>query len=272
MHWRIRPLSVVVCVLALLSLTACSTSASKDVKTSAPPRSGIAAEASSTPRPLVLAETAYRWIPPEARYPFNQSLDYAFVLKNPNSSFGATSAVLRVTMLDANGRVYFEEDLPILAVRPGETVVGGSQSFADRGPASVSFEVTTAPGAWVAARDWEPPGFKPLKVQGLRLLSNTGKLAPDMVGFPADYSYFTGVVENPNAVGFDEYVVDVVHRDSKGKLIAEYFEPGEKLMPNGKSAFRINTPDRLPVGDKYEAYARPWYGSEARLPISRSSK
>jgi hypothetical protein len=174
-------------------------------------------------------------------------------------------------MLDEDGKAYSYDELPVVAVRPGETVVGGSQSFVERRPTSVSFELTVTPGAWVNAREWEPSGFKPLKVQGLRVARNTGKLAPDMVGFPADYSYFTGVVENPNAVGFDEFVVDVVHRDASGRLVAEYFGPGEKLAPGGRSAFRIDTPDRLPAGETYEAYARPWYGSAALLPI-RASK
>lgn len=266
-HMRNRLPPILPCIVLSLALVSCAP-ARQSVPVFAT-RSQSAAQSTSTPAPpqlLVLVETAYRWIPPGIPYPGNSSVDFAYVLKNPNQDFGATAATLRVTMRNSAGKVLFTYDDPVWPIRPGETIVGEDEEYADHRPASVQFQLLTPASSWVPTDRWVPSGFKPLQVVDLKLHRSKGKFA-GLVGFPSGYSYFTCVVENPNAVGFKDFIIDVLHRDAKGTIVAAYQDLGDKVSADGRVAFRLDTPDKLPPGDTYEAFARPWYDTKDELPI-----
>lgn len=252
-----------VCLAALVAVAACAPYGSGVSGSGAARSASREASAPAGPKPLVLAETAYRWVPVAD----SGVLDFSFVIRNPNPGFGATSTVLHVVMEDGAGATCFEDDLPVWPVRPGEVVVGGSSMDPDSEPAAVRFELRTPTTSWVPAARWLPQDFVPLRVSDLRLRQSAEKPPADLVGFPEGYSYFTGTVENSNAVGFDEYSIDILHRDALGKIVASYDNGGVKIPAHGRKDFRIDVPKVLPPGDRYEAYARPWYTAEMSLPI-----
>jgi hypothetical protein len=257
---------LVVCAAAVLTLASCAPARGSAPVTDAGP-AGIAT-AQVSPKPLELAETSYRWIPPKAHYPFNSAVDFAYVVRNPNHDFGASEATLVITMRDANGTVIFTDDSSgVDLIRPGETVAGGSQVFPDAKPASVGFELRVAADSWIPAARWTTADYLPLAVNGLGLDRITGEPGPGLAGYPPGYSFFTCVVTNPNATGFNHFRVDVLHRDANGRIVAHYDGFGDELRAGGSVRFRIDTPDKLPAGDTYDAFARPAYSAQDAWPI-----
>lgn len=214
---------------------------------------GSGSSTPSAPRPLVLLESSYRWIPPGTDYPFNSAVDFTYVVRNPNRDYEATSTILVIQMKDASGTVFYTEDFPIRPIRAGETVVGGSQVFPDKEPASVEFSIATIPSAWTRAGAQAVN----LAVTELVLGSATG-VSSGQVGFAPDHSYFTGSVINSSSTDCTMAAVDVLQRDSAGKIVARYSGFVEQLRANSRKSFRLDVPDRLPDAGHYEAYARPW--------------
>jgi hypothetical protein len=261
---------VVVLALVALALVSCTPTRSGGAGSSDARGSGARSRdtsSSSVPKPLRLAETSYRWIPPRTPYPFNNAIDFTYVVKNPNTGFGVAASDLRITMLDQSGRTLLTDDFEIGTIRPGETIVGGSQEFPDQQPASVQFQLLTPTGAWAPSGRWEPKDFKPLQIQHLSIHRNAGQPSASLVGYPLHNSYLTLVVQNPNAVDFPGYIVDVIHRDATGTIVAHYDDFGPRIASNTSVAVRIDVPDILPSTDEYEAFARPWYGPGDQSPI-----
>jgi hypothetical protein len=251
-----------------LALAACTPASHSQTQSASKGQSGVAHETTqASPEPLELAETSYRWV--------DAGVDFAYVIKNPNQDFGAKEATLRITMFNAAGDETFTDDFPVWPIRPGEVSVGGSQEDPDSKPARVKFELTVSESSWVPAAQWVPADFTSLRVTGLTLRRSKGKPDPYLVGFKSGHSYFTGFVENPNSVSFKQFVVDVLQRDATGKIVAHYDWSSEiesttkRIKAGGRVAFRIDVPDKLPSGDTYEAYARPWYDSDDKLPIAK---
>ena len=77
-------------------------------------------------------------------------------------------------------------------------------------------------------------------------------------------------------MAFKEFAVEVLQRDSAGKLVAGYswdmhgdsFNNVRTLAPRGRQAFRLDVPNRLPPGDTYQAFARPAYFGDIPLPVT----
>jgi hypothetical protein len=259
-------ISAFLMVILSLSVVACAPAATRSAEsTTRSKSSAVETTTQASPEPLELVETSYRWV--------DAGVDFAYVIKNPNQDFGAKEATLRITMFNAAGDETFTDDFTVWPIRPGEVSVGGSQEDPDSKPASVKFELTVSESSWVPAARWLPAGFTSLRVTGLTLRRSKGKPDPYLVGFKSGHSYFTGFVENPNSVGFKQFVVDVLQRDATGKIVAHYDWSSEiesttkRIKAGGRVAFRIDVPDKLPSGDTYEAYARPWY--DDKLPIAK---
>jgi hypothetical protein len=122
----------------------------------------------------------------------------------------------------------------------------------------------------VSANRWLPVGFQSLAVKGLALGQTTGKPDPDLVGFASDHSYLTGEVVNSNPVAFQTVSVDVLGRDGNGRIAMHYGDFVEDVPASGRRHFRIEIPDRLAPGLRFEARVRPSFSRDDALPISVS--
>ena len=178
-------------VMAAVAMSSCTSA-----RTGAPAPASLATSL-AVPKPLVLVETAYRWIPPKTRYPYNEAVDFAYVVKNPNVAVGTADAIMRVTMQDASGKTFFSDGFQLGPVRPGQTIVGGSQEFPDHAPVTVRFELASSTASWVPAERWEPAAFKPLRAVALEVHRSRMKAASDLAGYAPGHSYFSLTVENP---------------------------------------------------------------------------
>jgi hypothetical protein len=272
----------VVATVLLLGLSACAVTPGRQA---AAPTSGPASSNEATraqvPRPLRLTESTWR------RDPYSEGVSEGFeltyVVVNPNVGLGALEGSLRLTARDASGSVVYTDDWPVWPIRPGETrtdtVDGGTADSSGRKPAKVDAQLVNV-GAWVPAAQWTPVDFQPLRVTDLKLRRIKGQPGVEAEGsgplFKLHHSYFTGYVENPNSVPFKHFVVEILQRDSAGKLVAGHFwDAGmdiannvRTLAPGGRQAFRLDVPERLPLGDTYQAYARPVYYADDPLPAT----
>ncbi|MBC7266845.1 MAG: hypothetical protein H5T75_07740 [Coriobacteriia bacterium] len=209
------------------------------------------------PAPLVLEETAWRWIG-AVPYPYMLSVDVAYVVRNPNVEAGAREATLVVEVRGPGGQTHREE-VPLGPVRPGETVVGGAQVFpgTEAAPSDVSFTLLQ-PKAWEARAKWEGSELVRLAVRGLERRDATGPPAADDVGFAEGHSCFTGTVVNDSGSSVHECRIAIVHRDGSGRIVACYETFADGPPAHGSVPFRFDVPDRLPASGSYEAFAYPW--------------
>ncbi len=180
-----------------------------------------APELRPAPQPLVLEETAWRWIG-AVPYPYMLAVDVAYVVRNPNAEAGAREATLVVEARGPDGAASRQE-LPIGPIRPGETVAGGAQVFpgAEAAPSDVTFTLLQ-PKAWEARGQWQERELVRLAVRGLERRETTGPPAAEDVGFAQGHSYFTGAVVNGSASGVDGCRIVIVHRDGSGRIVACY--------------------------------------------------
>jgi eukaryotic-like serine/threonine-protein kinase len=241
-------------LLATLLIAGCSSSQSwtqaqmkaRTASASAGPNASVqptATKFATKPKPLEIVESGYSVVD-------GAHLQYAFVLRNPNSDFGVQFPVVRVTMRDAAGSVLSTTDVTFRRwLMPSETTTLAQQADVNGvAPARVDFAVVD-PGA---ASKWRTPGQA--LPMGLGFLRTAGL----KVGRTASGVVFKGLVENPNSKGVDDFIVSVVLRDKSGHIVAGYAGTGMDLDAGSKQIFTIESPHDAPAYATAEAYAQPW--------------
>jgi hypothetical protein len=243
----------VIGLLATVLISGCSSSqswtqAQMKARTAASPAGPNAAipptpvKFATKPKPLEIVESGYSVD--------GALVNCAFVLRNPNSDFGVQFPVVRVTMRDAAGSVLSTADVTFRRwLMPSETTTLAQEADAMGGaPARVDFEVVDPGSAskWRTASQAQAMGLGFLRTAGLKVV----KTAPGIT--------FTGLVENPNSKGVDDFIVSIVLRDKSGHIVAGYADTGMDLVAESKQIFTVKSVHDAPKYATAEAYAQPW--------------
>lgn len=190
-------------------------------------------------KPLEIVESAYFLLDGHDEY----YIQYAFVIKNPNTDKAVYLPKVRLTARDASGNVLGTRDIVGLSVLPESSWISAFQGpSVESEPATVEFEVI-APDDY----HWKSPESikyfgKPLSVENL----SKGK------------KKITGEVSNPNDFDIGSVAVIILYRDENGMLIAGDTEYTDKVTSGGKVPFEISISYRDYVTDNFEVYAYPW--------------
>jgi hypothetical protein len=195
------------------------------------------------PKPLEIVESGHSVVD-------GVLLEYAFVLRNPNPDFGVEFPVVRVTTRDAAGAVLTTNDVTFRRwLMPSETAVLAQQvDVRGAAPATVDFQVVdpTLASKWRTASQAQAMGLGFLRTAGLKATAT----APGVV--------FTGLVENPNSKGVDDFIVTVILRNKAGRIVGGYGVTGMDLDAESKQVYTIKSPHDAPPYATAEAYAQGW--------------
>lgn len=174
-------------------------------------------------------------------------IQYAFIVKNPNTEKGIKFLTTRITAKNANDEILGTTDIVGKEIRPDSMWYSASQAFrTDEEPAAVDFEIIQ-PGD----SDWVPQKY--LEYPGEELLvENTAKRSDKIVG----------EISNPNDYEINGAAVTVLFRDDTGKLLAGETAYVKNITANGKIPFEVSLfgrEDETYVTENFEAHASPWY-------------
>lgn len=245
-------------LLATVAIAGCSPSQSeKDTLPPAPPATmtdasaqvattavsatngSTAAQVGATLKPLEIAEAGYSVV--DGFY-----VEYAFVLRNPNSDFGVQYPAVRLTMRDKDGRVLSTAG-PTFGrwLLPGETAAFAGEVRVGQSPAKIDFDVVDPGTKWKTASE-SKSAVLALKTGHLKIK----KLAPGIA--------FTCDVENPNSAVVDDFAASIILRDKSGRIIAGLTGFGDELPPGSKQTFTVKSVHNVPKFATAEAFAQQW--------------
>lgn len=177
----------------------------------------------------------------------NGWLHYAMILQSNLSDTAIQYPELRITSRDANGNLLGVTTQVLMVLYPEQEAVWASlASEVSEVPASVEVELVE-PQHYnlVAPTKLEHPEYIPLEVQGASLKKG-------------DYSAtLIGEVYNPNNYDIPSAAINVIFRDTSGKLMAGCNGFCNGVKAGGKAAFEIYVQSEL-IGETYEVYAMPW--------------
>lgn len=173
-------------------------------------------------------------------------IQYAFVVKNPNTERAIQFPKVRLTARDAAGAILGTDDIVGSSILPGGTWYSAFQGpSVDSEPATVDFEIIQPDD-----RDWVLPdridnAGEPLTIE------NPTKRGDKIVG----------EIINPNDFDINSIAVVVLFRDSDGKLLAGETTYTDKISAGGKIPFQLSLMGSNDgyITDNFEVYAYPWY-------------
>lgn len=172
-------------------------------------------------------------------------VQYAIVVKNPNTERAIRFPKVRLTSRDADGAILGTEDIVGSSIMPGGAWYSASQgSSVDSTPATVDFEIIPPDDSdWVAPDRIDNAG-EPLTVE------NPAKRGDKIVG----------EVSNPNDFDINSVAVVVLFRDGSGKLLAGETTYTDKVTAGGKIPFELSLwgTNGGYITDNFEVYAYPW--------------
>ena len=173
-------------------------------------------------------------------------IQYAIIVKNPNTDSAVEFPTVRLTARDANGAILGTEDIVGSSILPGGTWYSSFQGpSVDSKPATVDFEIVEPDD-----NDWVWPDR----------IDNAGE--PLCVENPVRRKdKIVGEVSNPNDFDIDSVAVVVLFRDDNGKLLAGDTTYTDKVTAGGKIPFELSLlgADDGYITDNFEVYAYPWY-------------
>ncbi len=173
-------------------------------------------------------------------------IQYALVVKNPNTERAVRFPNVRITARDADGTILGTEDIVGSSILPEGTWYSAFQGpSVESEPATVDFELVQPDES-----DWVLPDFidnagEPLSVE------NSAKRKDKIVG----------EVVNSNDFDINSVAVVVLFRDDSGKLLAGETTYTDKVSAGGKIPFEISLwgADDGYITDNFEVHAYPWY-------------
>jgi hypothetical protein len=172
-------------------------------------------------------------------------IQYAFMVKNPNTERAVEFPKVRLTARDADGAILGTEDIVGWSILPGRILCKASQGpSVDSKPATVDFEVIEPDDTdWVSPDRIDNAG-EPLTIE------NPIKREEKIVG----------EIFNPNDFDVSSVVVVVLFRDDSGKLLAGETTYADKISAGGTIPFELSlwSTDDGYVTDNFEVYAYPW--------------
>lgn len=173
-------------------------------------------------------------------------IQYAIIVKNPNTERAVEFPRVRLTARDADGAILGTEDIVGSSILPGGTLYSAFQGpSVDSKPATVDFEIVQPDDSdWVSPDRIDNVG-EPLSVE------NPTKREDKIVG----------EVSNPNDFDISSVAVVVLFRDGSGKLLAGETTYTDKVTAGGKIPFELSLwgADDGYITDDFEVYAYPWY-------------
>lgn len=173
-------------------------------------------------------------------------IQYAVIVKNPNTERAVEFPKVRLTARDADGAVLGTDDIVGSSIQPGGTWYSAFQGpSVDSEPATVDFEIIQPDdGDWVSPDRIDNAG-EPLSVE------NPIKREDKIVG----------EVSNPNNFDISSVAVVVLFRDDSGKLLAGETTYTDKVSAGGKIPFELSLwgADDGYITDNFDVYAYPWY-------------
>lgn len=172
-------------------------------------------------------------------------IQYAVIVKNPNSERAVEFPSVRLTARDANGTILGTEDIVGSSILPGSIWYSAFQGpSVDSKPSTVDFEIIQPDDSdWVSPDRIDNAG-EPLTVE------NPTKRKDKIVG----------EVSNPNDFDISSVAVVVLFRDDSGKLLAGETTYTDKVSAGGKIPFELSLwgADDMYITDNFEVYAYPW--------------
>lgn len=189
--------------------------------------------------PLELVESGYTLKKGSDKF----YIQYALVVKNPNTEIAVEFPKVRLTARDASGAILGTKDIVGGEILPGGMWHSAFQGpSADSEPASVDFELIQPDD-----NDWVSPDF----------LDNAGE--PLTVESPVKRDdKIVGEVVNPNDFDIGSVAVIVLFRDDSGKLLAGETTYTDKVTAGGKIPFELSlwgSGDY--ITDNFEVFAYP---------------
>lgn len=192
-------------------------------------------------QPLELVESGWAVIKSIDEY----YVQYAIVVKNPNTDLAVEFPTVRLTAKDANGGILGTEDIVGHSILPGETWAYAFQGpSCDAEPAAVEFDLTQPDDS-----EWVSPSR--LDFSGEPLIILNPKKGSDKI---------TGEISNTNDYDISSAAVTVIFRDADGKI-----SYGETTFVDDVLAGKT-TPFELSIWgaeefmtDTFEVYAYPKY-------------
>jgi predicted small secreted protein len=173
-------------------------------------------------------------------------IQYALIVKNPNTERAVEFPTVRITARDAGGAVLGTEDVVGSSILPGENWYSAFQGpSTDSEPASVDFELVQPDDS-----DWISPD----------LLDNVGE--PLSVENPTKREdKIVGEVVNSNDFDINTVAIVVLFRDDSGKLLAGETTYTDKITAGGKIPFELSIfgSDDSYITDNFTVYAYPWF-------------
>jgi len=173
-------------------------------------------------------------------------IQYAIIVKNPNTERAVMFPKVRITAKDADGAILGTEDIVGSSILPGAAWYSAFQGpSTDSKPATVEFEIIQPDESdWVSPDRIDNAG-EPLTVE------NPTKRKAKIVG----------EVLNPNDFDINSVAVVVLFRDENGKLLAGETTYTDKVSAGGKTPFEISLwgSDDGYITDNFEVYAYPWF-------------
>lgn len=243
-----------VCVISILlavSMTACSggrrmanpLKSKSNLKQVSAAETNQKVQVENVPEPLQLAESNYA----VKRGPDAFYIQYAFIVKNPNTEKGVRFPKIRITAKNANDEILGTTDIVGKEIGTTGMWYSASQAFhTDEEPAAVDFEIIQ-PGD----SDWVPQKY--LEYPGEELqIENAAKRSDKIVG----------EISNPNNYEINGAAVIVLFRDDTGRLLAGKTTYTKNITANGKIPFELSLFGReneTYITENFEVHASPWY-------------
>ena len=170
----------------------------------------------------------------------NEWLYYYVNLYNPNDDFVIEFPSFRITAKDANGMVLETEDQTCSVIYPKQDFIYGGQAFrVDSIPDSVEFSIL--PFEDYNVKKSTNDEYKPLEA------INTAVRSDKIVG----------EIKNNNNETFDDTVVVILLKDSRGNIVWIDNTYVEKVAENTTTPFSIDIPEDINY-DSFEIYVNQW--------------
>jgi hypothetical protein len=172
-------------------------------------------------------------------------IQYAIIVKNPNTERAVEFPKVRITARDTNGEVLGTEDIVGSSILPGETWYSAFQGPSiDSKPEIVEFEIIQP-----SSGDWVLPDR--IDNVGTSLSVEKPTKREDKI---------VGEIFNPNNFDINSVAVVVLFRDDTGNLIAGETTYTDKINAGGKIPFELSLWGAEEyITDNFEVYAYPWY-------------
>lgn len=240
-HMR-RAAAIAACAMLAWELTGCATKTNVHVETDEPVGAEAARDAADMrptavdapdARPLEITESGW--------WDKDSYVHYGIMVKNPNESYRALGARVKVTLYDADDGVIDEREDEIALVEAGQTI-GFAQTLGDGcAPTRVEISLVEDSVEWAAAEGAVPPLI-------VEEFSEEDKL------------YFRYEISGMLTNAMDAYAstvdLSVILRDENGSIVAGY--PGEAYhIKAGQTKSFMVTLHTAPDHASVEVYAQP---------------